>query len=609
MYNKQFYYWLQKLLRQGKCYVWYALFSTIATTGFSQSVLISDQVNDTTGSASAVLQAKSTTKGFLPPVMTQAQRIAIASPAKGLLVYQSDGTEGLYYYRDTSWTLVSADQSQLNVVTKTTSDTIKKTDNFILASNNITLVLPAITSADNGLSITIKNIGIYTDLVTVLPNGSGTIDSIAYLPVPLLYSYTLVANNGSWYAKNRVAISANTLIVSWASGWKTVEQAIEFLDMHMWDNAVIQVESGTYPVSGTININLPYTLTIQGSSYGTTTLAAASGLAGNPMFSCATECYFKMLQFDATSLSGYGNSADEDAIHFTGAGEYHEVKDCNFDHFNKAIIMQNNEELWFFESDISNAVAAGVEVAAGSASGLILKTSEVDFLNCAKGINLLSGVGGTVSVTNCGFYNGSTSIGINYIPATFTAIGPIFISNNTWNNLGTFISGFDFSRSDGRDASAAILGNVGMPNQQPSCGINVLNNTTSLSLGSSWKKVSWSSGTQTSTTSKFTVGTNRLTYQPTNHRDLVMWISGNAICTSASNRTINIGIVKNGVSTVRYGETTVRLVSSGQPFQWSTVVYISNVAANDYFEIWTNLSTSGPDDIVFQDINWFTDSR
>jgi hypothetical protein len=45
--------------------------------------------------ASAILDARSSTKGFLPPRMTLAQRGAIASPATGLQVYQTDGTVGL----------------------------------------------------------------------------------------------------------------------------------------------------------------------------------------------------------------------------------------------------------------------------------------------------------------------------------------------------------------------------------------------------------------------------------------------------------------------------------------------------------------------------------
>jgi hypothetical protein len=40
--------------------------------------------------ASARLQADSTTKGFLPPRMTTAQKNAIGSPAEGLVVYDTD---------------------------------------------------------------------------------------------------------------------------------------------------------------------------------------------------------------------------------------------------------------------------------------------------------------------------------------------------------------------------------------------------------------------------------------------------------------------------------------------------------------------------------------
>lgn len=55
---------------------------------------------------SALLQVSSTTKGFLPPRMTATQLAAISSPAVGLVAYQTDGTEGLYQYKSTGWTLV-----------------------------------------------------------------------------------------------------------------------------------------------------------------------------------------------------------------------------------------------------------------------------------------------------------------------------------------------------------------------------------------------------------------------------------------------------------------------------------------------------------------------
>jgi hypothetical protein len=53
--------------------------------------------------SSAALEVSSTTQGFLPPRMTEAQRIAISTPATGLMVYQTDGDEGLYINKSFGW--------------------------------------------------------------------------------------------------------------------------------------------------------------------------------------------------------------------------------------------------------------------------------------------------------------------------------------------------------------------------------------------------------------------------------------------------------------------------------------------------------------------------
>jgi len=53
--------------------------------------------------ASAILDVKSTEKGFLPPRMTKSQRDAIVSPVPGLLIYQTNETPGYYYYTGTHW--------------------------------------------------------------------------------------------------------------------------------------------------------------------------------------------------------------------------------------------------------------------------------------------------------------------------------------------------------------------------------------------------------------------------------------------------------------------------------------------------------------------------
>ncbi len=57
---------------------------------------------------SAILDVSSTEKGLLIPRMTEAQRIAIALPAKGLLVYQTETPEGFYIFDGTSWNHLSS---------------------------------------------------------------------------------------------------------------------------------------------------------------------------------------------------------------------------------------------------------------------------------------------------------------------------------------------------------------------------------------------------------------------------------------------------------------------------------------------------------------------
>ena len=52
---------------------------------------------------SAKLQVDSVTQGILVSRMTNAQRTAIVTPAVGLLVYQTDGTEGFYVNTSTGW--------------------------------------------------------------------------------------------------------------------------------------------------------------------------------------------------------------------------------------------------------------------------------------------------------------------------------------------------------------------------------------------------------------------------------------------------------------------------------------------------------------------------
>ncbi len=67
----------------------------LATMAYGQGVAINE--DGAAPDPSAMLEVTSTEKGILIPRMTQAQRDAIAEPATGLLIYQTDATAGFYF--------------------------------------------------------------------------------------------------------------------------------------------------------------------------------------------------------------------------------------------------------------------------------------------------------------------------------------------------------------------------------------------------------------------------------------------------------------------------------------------------------------------------------
>ena len=81
------------------------LFSVLFITTLSHAQV---GIGTTTPHASAMLELDSNSQGILTPRMTSAERVAITSPATGLLVYQTDLTKGFYYYTGIIWTSFSS---------------------------------------------------------------------------------------------------------------------------------------------------------------------------------------------------------------------------------------------------------------------------------------------------------------------------------------------------------------------------------------------------------------------------------------------------------------------------------------------------------------------
>jgi hypothetical protein len=131
--------------------------------------------------SSSVLDVTSTSKGFLPPRMSAAQRTGITSPATGLIVYQTDGFIGLYAYNGTSWI------PQVDWYTTTGSP-----------ASSFALVQPAgVTSAANA------NYGIGANALVAITSG----DQNTALGFEAIKSVTSTSNNS---ALGYAALSATT---------------------------------------------------------------------------------------------------------------------------------------------------------------------------------------------------------------------------------------------------------------------------------------------------------------------------------------------------------------------------------------------------------------
>ncbi len=91
-------------------------------------------IGTTSPNASSALDITSTTQGILIPRMTTANRNAIASPANGLMIYQTDGVAGFYYYAATAWKAVTASLANVSLsdlsITAINANLLPKTDNL-----------------------------------------------------------------------------------------------------------------------------------------------------------------------------------------------------------------------------------------------------------------------------------------------------------------------------------------------------------------------------------------------------------------------------------------------------------------------------------------------
>ncbi len=195
------------------CFLLFVLFSM---QGFAQT-----GIGTSTPHASAKLEVASTTMGFLPPRMTSAQRLAISNPAEGLMVYQTDGTSGLYYRGATDWFyIINSSNNVLPVLNGGTGTTTSTGTGSVVLSTSPTLVSPTLGNA-TGTSLSLSSTTASTSTTTGALTVSGGVgvggDVRAANFIGGEIPIYLSANKAS---SQSIPFNTETIITNWdGAGW------------------------------------------------------------------------------------------------------------------------------------------------------------------------------------------------------------------------------------------------------------------------------------------------------------------------------------------------------------------------------------------------------
>ncbi|HEY8897609.1 MAG TPA: tail fiber domain-containing protein [Niastella sp.] len=233
----------------------------ILNAASAQSVAIN--TDGSTADASAILDVKSTSKGMLIPRMTTAQRTGIATPATGLLVFDTD-TNAFWYYTGSAWTKldISSWSTTGNSGTASGTNFIGTTDDvpFTVKVNNVVAGYVASTTNPANSNNTIWGYGGLNAITTGKNNvavGSQALTANTTASGNTALGFQTLSTNTT--ANNNTAVGFQALLLSNSVG-----------------NTAVGHRSLTNNTAGTYNVGVGFGSLVQLNS-GTQNVAIGAG--------------------------------------------------------------------------------------------------------------------------------------------------------------------------------------------------------------------------------------------------------------------------------------------------------------------------------------------
>jgi Head domain of trimeric autotransporter adhesin/Chaperone of endosialidase len=235
---------------------------TILISGLSTTAQVGISATNTPPNASAMLDVSSTSKGLLPPRMSTAQRNAIASPADGLLVFDTN-TQSYWFRQSGSWVNLLASASGYWLPSGLGGDEIKNTNTGGFWSAN-----PVGLNDSFGTQPTAPLSGAGTRMMWISSRSAFRVGST--------YNVGGIGNQStSWDANNIGLFSFASGTNTKASGYNSTAMGLSTIASGDYSTAL----GGSTTASGSSSIAMGYGTTASGAS--STTFGIITNASGD----------------------------------------------------------------------------------------------------------------------------------------------------------------------------------------------------------------------------------------------------------------------------------------------------------------------------------------